>query len=943
MSELRDARAGDAARTVVLAADPLLAARELLPGRTLLAPNPRAARAVRGVGVARGLHDRAARAVSRQGASLAGPMARLLALREVVAEVLAPADVAGTSRRVEPVVSELLRSGIASRAGLIAALEGAPGVGRRSAAVARLALAYRRRLEERGAVDPAELLWRAAAAPLEREVVLVSGYARLGDGEVAFLDALAAAGSAVVLPRGFASSEAASEELAARGWSVVEDVSVGDAPGPLMAAAFTAAVGDARRMSGPDHGPAATAGSAPGPGTPSVTARRLADEEDEVRFVLASIKRLLAYGARPDAVVMVARDDRGYGPLVKAVAAEFDVPVRLAYAVPLRETRLGEAVSLLVEAVGGRLPFEPTAKLLRHPLTRALPDEAWAAARTGHATGAAEWQAAGAERAALLDWPGRASWGDYRERLTHALEGLGLAAPTGQRDRRAHARLLRALRDALPPAGSAPEREVVPLGAFLGLLSDVLDAATMPADPPGRGAVELHTPLAVFGARYDHVFVLGLSEGAFPEAVADDPVIDFHERRALARAGLELEDAEGAAEREELSFLAVLHACGASLTLTCPESSGGKERLPSPFFAAVGVGEPEPAEPRTPASRLEGLIATLEKADGRARYAWSVERRREGGEPPDAHDGVHGVPLPVAGSYSATQLIAFGQCSFRWFVQYGLRLHELEEAEEDVSPLTIGSIFHATLMLAVMRAKEEAPACGETPENDPFRAAVLDHLERAYDEANAQRGEGDRRVRSLTWPLRRGDNLETLARLVRSPDFALPGARVLAVEQRFRSTWRGLTVTGAVDRIDAVTVDGRDHLVLTDYKFGSSVPPGAKSADGKLTLDVQLPLYVEAAAPALFPGVPVREARYLSINAAKVKARVVPEEIDSAALDGLVARFREALAAGSFPLDPDVELAACRYCDYDVVCRRGPRLSRKRGADGGEPAGEVAA
>ena len=168
MSELRDARAGDAARTVVLAADPRLAARELLPGRTLLAPNPRAARAVRGVGVARGLHDRAARAVSRQGASLAGPMARLLALREVVAEVLAPADVAGTSRRVEPVVSELLRSGIASRAGLIAALEGAPGVGRRSAAVARLALAYRRRLEERGAVDPAELLWRAAAAPLER-------------------------------------------------------------------------------------------------------------------------------------------------------------------------------------------------------------------------------------------------------------------------------------------------------------------------------------------------------------------------------------------------------------------------------------------------------------------------------------------------------------------------------------------------------------------------------------------------------------------------------------------------------------------------------------------------------------------------------------------------------------------------------------------------------
>src|SRR5690606_3763771 len=103
-----------------------------------------------------------------------------------------------------------------------------------------------------------ELLWRAAAAEPARETVLVSGYSRLGEGEVAFLDALAAPGSAVVLPRGFASSRAAAAQLASRGWTVKEDDRVGDGPGPRLAVGFTAAMGD-------------TAGAETGPRPPAPT------------------------------------------------------------------------------------------------------------------------------------------------------------------------------------------------------------------------------------------------------------------------------------------------------------------------------------------------------------------------------------------------------------------------------------------------------------------------------------------------------------------------------------------------------------------------------------------------------------------------------------------------------------------------------------------------
>src|SRR5690606_22294844 len=125
-----------------------------------------------------------------------------------------------------------------------------------------------------------------------------------------------APGSVAVLPAGFAASEAAATQLAARGWSVERDELVGDGPGPRLAARFTASrAGAAAR---PEDGAAAAA-------------FRLADEEDEVRFALSRVQRLLADGVPAERIVLVARDERGYGPLVKAVGAEFGVPVRLAY------------------------------------------------------------------------------------------------------------------------------------------------------------------------------------------------------------------------------------------------------------------------------------------------------------------------------------------------------------------------------------------------------------------------------------------------------------------------------------------------------------------------------------------------------------------------------------------------------------------------------------
>src|SRR5690606_31072814 len=202
-----------------------------------------------------------------------------------------------------------------------------------------------------------------------------------------------------------------------------------------------------------------------------------------------------------------------------------------------------------------------------------------------------------------LAWPARAERAEYRDLLERARLELGVTAALERADPDAlERRADRKLRVALEELAREPG--VVPLVTFLTELSDLLALLSVTADPPGSRGVELHTPLAVFGARYRHAFVLGLAEGLLPAAVQDDPVLDFFERARLRRLGLPLESAAEAAEREQLSLWAALETVDAELTLTYPELAGGSERLPSPAFAALGL-TPRPPGPKPPASLME--------------------------------------------------------------------------------------------------------------------------------------------------------------------------------------------------------------------------------------------------------------------------------------------------------------------------------------------------
>lgn len=265
--------------------------------------------------------------------------------------------------------------------------------------------------------------------------------------------------------------------------------------------------------------------------------------------------------------------------------------------------------------------------------------------------------------------------------------------------------------------------------------------------------------------------------------------------------------------------------------------------------------------------------------------------------------------------WSVSQLTSLGQCGFKWFAQKLLGLRPLEEMETGLSAMTRGNLYHKALELAVNKAKRSTD----------IRQATLGFLEEAFAEA-----ELDKEKVNLpplpNWDLQRLEHIETLRRAIRSEAFIEDGAAVIGVEQDYKAEWEGFRLRGSIDRVDRRP----DGLAAVDYKTSSSAPPGVQNAAGKANVDLQLPIYINVALPALYPGEQLADGAYYSLTKGKklktVKAEIKPEVTEFAA------RARAMLSSGNFAVGPDSDGKACEYCDFDSVCRTGHRLSRKGAA-----------
>ncbi len=852
---------------------------------------------------------------------VATDMAARHLLKWAINEISPESDSGAAAARIAPVLETVLRTGI-DTGGM--RRHGSSSVCR----FADIAEAYQKKLRARGLVDRQEVLLKAAAIVPERTKLFIYGYHRARPEEIAFIDALAADGSIYFLPysdhRMFASNGRWIEYLKTKGWTEAEYVpGKGARAGKIPAVRFAG-----RAMNDEERAERSKTSGGDQPSLPffdietiedaeEAEAISYSDNEHEVRGTLARAKSLAAAGTEPERIAIVCRDAAAYAALIENISEEYEIPVQTQHAIALSSTTTGNFIRLVLDAVRSGFEFEPTARLVQHSFGPGIPDTVWRDMRRRRVTGCDEWPAAGVDLTCMRA-PEKQNFQEWTQWLRNALAVFDIPTHAGKSAREMNA--FNAFNDALDELGRLDTSREITLDEFAAAIFEVLSNEQI-RFKPGSGGIALHDQDTILGADFDHIFVVGMAEGMTPPTIVDNPVIDFYDRKRFREFGIELRTAADVSRWEELSIYFILPAAKKTITFSYPRIVDGQEKVPSAFFGRLGL-EPSEAEENSAISSVEEqrriylrrsdhTLSGDEIFEG-AKLRLDVERRRESSAPCDEYDGVIGVLVEAAGrKWSISQLTQIGQCPFRWFAARLLRLKPAEEGELELDPAKRGSLYHNTLEIAMRKAKGA----------EDVRRAVLDELQAAFEEAEKDKTLALPKLQN--WAIERLDHLEQLRKAVESPAFISEGATVLGVEQNYEAEWEGFKLKGSIDRVDE-TPEG---LIAIDYKTSAKLPKGVKDASGKLSIDVQIPIYSQVALRSLYPDKPLGKSAYYSLTKGKI-LKEGKEEISSELYD-FARRVHRLLSTGSFPVEPDTGRKACQYCDFDLVCRKGQRLDRK--------------
>ncbi|MGJ3253621.1 MAG: PD-(D/E)XK nuclease family protein [Elainellaceae cyanobacterium] len=876
----------------------------------IITPNRLAARAL---GIPkRSLADLAREMLASHDLHIVPALTAQRLLRDAIRQTIHPADLDGTTRTWTSAIKALLQSSAVLK------MPDVP-ISARASQLIQVAQTYQTLLRQYGWVDSSELLWRSLDYHPSSLPLFVYGYGQPTADELAFINAIAGEDSVYMLPcvqhSDFADIDTAIQMLEAAGWQIdqTEPISQSNSVGNQLSCRFVS------------NDNSITNDNSTTVNTCSVYA--YGTLEAEVRGTLAHVKQLLIQGVSARDIGIIVRDEVAYGEKLLDIAWEYDIPLRVLYNVPLSTTRLGGWINLLLDVIENQFSFENTATLLSHPLCSNPDREFWSVVRDRHPSSFDAWNDVSQE---ILDidlsafrLPNHAKRKTWVERIQTILTVVDLRRRCARwaRESLALSKLEQSLYELYQPHDEPLSRT-----EFFQDLRDVMAIAQVAAHPR-RGGVELHSPTSVIGAQYSHLFIMGMAEGVLPKIVQNDGVLDFFERKALRAAGIVLLSAAEQTRRESLAFYHVLLTAITHIVCSYPKLVNRQEQLHSPYLDRLGLSvSPSPERPIASREELRKVMLRHEVQDededevlAHARHAWKVERRRESSAPYDAYDGVTGIPVNWTNhssegvgqrAFSVSQLTNLGLCPFKWFADKVLMLGEPDDVEDQLSPSLRGSLYHKALELLF----------DEVTENPDLKVTDFHLLQTVF-----KRAETDLQLPAFpNWAAQRNEHLKTLSLAIQQPDFFPDGAEAIALEEEFTGNWHGFQIRGRVDRIDRTD----DGLLLIDYKTSSSAPKGVSNADGKACIDLQLSIYKDVAAPALFPGERVTNAYYYSLTKGK-KLKDLSKLPTQDELADVAERCQSHLNNGYFPVSPDTGRDACKYCAYDLVCRQGNRLSRK--------------
>ncbi|HYM15239.1 MAG TPA: PD-(D/E)XK nuclease family protein [Dehalococcoidia bacterium] len=492
--------------------------------------------------------------------------------------------------------------------------------------------------------------------------------------------------------------------------------------------------------------------------------------------------------------------------------------------------------------------------------------------------------------------------------------------------------IVEALDDLRTLATVAPR---VPCAVFARAVRDDLesrDASRVLGEPVrqfGKRGVAVLDASSLRHLRFRCVYMLGVSERAWPPPSRPDPLLLEHERRAINAAGGGRVPLRTQPDDEALTFWLGAQAAGERLVISVAraDAGGGGRHLPSYFFRAAAEAiegrrlahdeiDAAGCVRRLPAGRLvsrdldaalsraeydRGLVHAALSDDAGASLA-ALERvsppfgraiAARGGRWSNALTPFDGVMTAAAADalaasrarirggapVSPSRLESYATCPYRFFLRYGLGIEPVEEPEsvERIDALERGSLVHAILERFLREIGRDDPPSAAR------REAHLDVLMRVAHEEEESRERRGVTGRPLMWQMDRRQIEEDLARWydVEVRD-AGDGLQPGAFEVSFGPVTHGPDGGGATISSEqplALSAGGRELLLQgridrIDWDDSRSrfrvIDYKTGRARGGPGLDhgraLQLPIYVHAAARLLGMDPAAGEAQYFYVS-----------------------------------------------------------------------------
>ena len=598
---------------------------------------------------------------------------------------------------------------------------------------------------------------------------------------------------------------------------------------------------------------------------------------------------------------------------------------------PLSQAPLVDAALALLELAAGPVPYARASRILRSPFIAGAEAEMAERARLDAAVRRAAPAALALNRLrVLMSEAARGGQAPHCPALARSLDRLAEAARA--RDHAAPYEWARRFTRVLEAAGFPGERTLdsaeyqtlekwrealsalAALGAVATAWSEAeararlrsLCAETVFQPRSGEAPVQVLGLLESAGLEWEHLWVTGLSEEAWPIAARPHPLIPPALQR---RAGVPQASPERALEVDSRITQAWKGAAH-EVVFSSPRMDGERELLASPLIADVPAVEPTHLHVEQFATRRDALFA-----------------RRDVGTVTNEIAPPHAAGVARGGTGI---LVDQAACPFRAFAHHRLDARRLETPESGLDARDRGILLHALMATVWEQLKDQATLLATD-------AAALDALI-AQAVAQAIARVRERRPGRLEGRFEEleAERLAVIAREWLEIERSRPPFEVRMREEKLKLFAGNLQIDGRIDRIDRLASGG---IAVIDYKTGRVA---VSDWMGERPDDAQLPLYALAAAEEDVRAVAFARLRTgdrgfsgvardadalpgLTVVGGKRYAPSWQELVDTwrRAVDSLGEDF----AAGDARVDPKEMLATCRRCDLKALCRVHERLT----------------